>query len=923
MPILAIGSLASAAVLETQTFRLEITETGQAIHFIDKSTGADYCASPAKPFASLIKGGKTSPASAVQYEQGKMTISFADAPGKAVVKVDPADKYLLLTLVESTGIDADEIVFLDVPLTLAGTLNDPFAACALALNLKTDVAEIPGPMARLRASCCRKFGMDGATAAVIGCAQNDLRDVMKQITSAAPDVPKSTIGGPYALDAEINRGSYLFDFGDISDATVDSWIACVKSLGLNQIDFHAGKSLRFGDLTPDPGLYPKGRESVKAVLDKLHDAGISAGLHTYSFFIAKDSHYITPVPDPRLAKSEVFTLAADLPVDGDSVPIEESTKDISTITGFFVRNSVTIQIDDELITFGGAKKEAPFAFTGCKRGAYGTKAAAHQKGAKVGHLKEMFGLFVPDADSTMLEELAKVTADTFNECGFDMIYLDALDGEGILGGDQYSWHYGSKYVWDIAKNLKKSALFEMSTFHHHLWYVRARMGAWDHPTRAHKRFIDVHCKANQDGAGMFLPMNLGWWAVKTFEDGQFAAQNEPTYPDDIEYLLAKALGNDMGISLMGVNPKTINSVPAYTRLAPMFKQYEDLRHAKYFSEEVKAKLRVPGDEYTLEKAEDGKWRFRQIVYAKHKVQGIDGWSNKWVGKNRFADQPAKFRIETLFGAKPYDSGDATVVEDFSKPEAYAERASQQGVQMDVKPIAGDPMHAAAVTGASDRPEPNGSWARMTRKFEPVLNIKDKQALGVWVEGDGQGGMINVQVRSPEYTVYTGTGDHYINNDFTGRRYFELVEPEGGHIADFAWPYSASSYANYRENIDYSQLSTLSLWWNMLPQGKPVTCRLSAIKATPLVKNTIKNPKLTINGVTISMPLNIETGSYLEFTGEGTCKVYGPKGDMIAEAAPQGTVPTLKNGDNTVEFSCDPGDAAGIAPRAWVTMICKE
>ena len=55
------------------------------------------------------------------------------------------------------------------------------------------------------------------------------------------------------------------------------------------------------------------------------------------------------------------------------------------------------------------------------------------------HLKECFGLFVPDADSTLLSDVAAKTADLFNLGGFDMIYLDALDGEDILGGGENGW----------------------------------------------------------------------------------------------------------------------------------------------------------------------------------------------------------------------------------------------------------------------------------------------------------------------------------------------------------------------------------------------------------------------------------------------------------------------------------------------------
>ena len=917
------GETGATIVIENDCVKYVIGTDGRNLNFVDKAAGTDYCDRDAAPFfARVTKAGQAHNASAVAYEDGRLSVEFGESGARAVVQVELAKRYFTIEVLSVTGEGVEELTFIDVALTLHGTLEEPFACCALALNLQTNVREIPGPNRRLRAMCYSRFGFQGAKVAIIGCPQAELRDVMKEVVSAAEDLPRSDIGGPWALDAEISRGSYLFDFGALTEETVDDWIAFVKSLGMNQIDFHTGRSLRFGDCRPNPELFPRGRASVKSVIDKLHAEGIAAGLHTYAFFIAKDTPYVTPVPDPRLGKDATFTLAQALPAEADTVPVVESTQDMSTTTGFFVRNSVTLQIDDELIAYSGISKAPPYAFTGCSRGACGTLAAPHAKGAKAHHLKECFGLFTPDADSTLLAEVAANTAETFNECGFDMIYLDALDGEDILGGGQNSWHYGSKFVFEIAKRLEKPALFEMSTFHHHLWYVRARMGAWDHPNRSHKQYVDVHCAANGAGRRMFLPMNLGWWAVKTWSDGALVTQIEPTYPDDIEYLMCKCLGTDTGFSLMGVNPGNIGSVPAYQRLAPIFKQYEELRHAGHFPESIKAKLRAPGDEFTLEQGSDGKWRFIPVQYEKHKLQGIDGWSNKWAIQNRFGPQPAQLRIEALMSAAAYDSPQGVVVEDFSSPGGFTERACQKEVTAELT-ASSTPVKAGPVSGrytaSSERADPNGAWSKIERVFSPPLNIANQKALGVWVHGDGQGELLNVQLRSPEHTTYGGLGDHYVLVDFEGWRYFELIEPEGGHIKDYAWPYGGD-YAIYRECVDYAQVKRLSLWYNNLPADKNVTCCLGPIKALPLVKAKLTNPKVTIAGKTITFPTEIESGCYLEFYSMSDCRLYGPKGELLSEVTPEGDAPQLEAGDNQVEFECDV--PSQVSARAYVTVISR-
>jgi hypothetical protein len=901
---------------ENDYLRYEVATNGQNLRFVDRRTGLDYCASsPGSWVARIRRAGREFNASAVAAEQGRLTVQFGDSGVSAVLKVAAEKHYLTVEVVSVSGSGVEELVFADVLLSLKGALDEPFAGCALALNLKTNVRELPGPNHRLTASCFPRFGFAGAKVALLGCPQAELRQVLKEVVSAAPDVPHSPIGGPWASEAEINRGSYLFNFGNLSEQTVADWIGLAQSLGMNQIDFHGGSSFRFGDCRPNPDTYPKGRASLKSVIDRLHAAGLKAGLHTYAFFMDKNCPWVTPVPDPRLAKDATFTLAEHLSDDAKSVPVTESTKSMSATTGFFVRNSVTLQIDDELITYAGVAKEPPYAFTHCQRGACGTRAAAHAQGAKVHHLKECFGLFVPDGDSTLLAEVAARTAETFNECGFDMMYLDALDGEDVLGGPENGWHYGSKFVFELWQRLQRPALMEMSTFHHHLWFVRSRMGAWDHPNRSHKRFIDIHCAANEDGRAMFLPMHLGWWAVKTWT----GPQGEPTFADDIEYLCGKALAADIGFSLMGVDPASFAKNPALQRLGAITRQYEALRHANYFPAAVKSRLRVPGDEFTLSQAADGKWQFRPAQYLKRKCVGQDGELETWRVTNQFASQPLQARIEALMSAESYGASNGVTVAAFDAAQEFPDRAAAPGVQASLEPST-DRVKAGAVSGCftatNSRASRRGSWAKLGKTFSPPLNLRSQQALGLWVLGDGQGEVLNVQLQSPEHVV-GGIGEHYIVVDFTGWRYFELIEPEGERYADYAWPYGGP-YEIYRESVDFGQVAKLSLWYNHLPPGGKAACYLSPIQAVPLLKAKLRNPRLTVAGKTVAFPVELESGSYLEFRSLADCKLYGPDGALLKEFSPEGDVPVLAGGENQVAFGCE--GPPGVNARARVTLI---
>ncbi len=899
-------------LLENDYVRYVIGRDGTNVAFMDKATGSDLCTRG--PFATVMRAGKALTSSSASYENGCLTLGFQAPDVRVILAVRVHSRYIALEVLAADGEGLEELAFLD--LVLKPSPREDFGACALALNLKTNVPDLPGPNTRLRAYCYRRFGMTGAKAAIVACPIEDMRQVMQEVVLASEDLPKSPVGGPWALDSENNRGSYLFNFGDLSEKKVDEWINLARSLGITQIDLHGGSSFRFGDCHPNPEIYPRGLASMKAVTDRLHEAGILAGLHTYAFFIDKRCPWVTPKPDPRLASDATFTLARPLSCDDTVVEVLESTKDMSATTGFFVRNSATLRIEDELVTYADVRKGPTYAFVGCRRGAHGTRAAAHEMGAKVHHLKECFGLFVPDADSTLFDEVAEKTAHAFNEGGFDMMYLDALDGEDVLGGPENGWHYGSKFVFEVCKRLRRPAIMEMSTFHHHLWYVRSRIGAWDHPNRSHKRFIDLHLKANESSKRMFLPAHLGWWAFKTWT----GPQSDPTYPDDIEYLCCKCLATDTGLSIMGIDPEKVSTTPALTRLAKIVRTYEELRRQGYFPESIKNKLRLPGNEFTLGRNASGTWEFRPVQYTKHKVCMLADWTRAWSVRNEFARQPAWLRIEALMSVEPYTSPSglaiACSVQDWSQAKTADPRIRASLVESsETTPVGTGCFRYSALSRMSSRV---GAWTAVERVFRPPLDLRDRQGLGIWVHGDGQGEILNVQLRNPEHFI-PAVGEHYIDIDFVGWRYFELVEPEGERYDDYSWPYG-SPYTVYRESVDYRAVESLTLWYNNLPPDEEVACLIGELRALPLVKGQILDPTITVGKRTVTFPVRIETGSYLEFNPPSDCQLYGARGEQLMEVRPRGSAPVLGHGLNRVRFSC--GQSPDIPARARVTISTR-
>jgi hypothetical protein len=915
----ASGVQQNPIVIENTHVRYTISPEGKNLEFIDRESGADYLGAAQSSCAMVRCNGTNYPATSATLQNGLLTIEFGKTNAKAALRLEARKSYILLAVETVSGDDIESLTFLNVPLILQGRPDEQFGSCALSLNLITRVNQLPALQTYLQASCYKKFGMEGARIAIVAMPMAGMLPALRQVLTEDDEMPHCTVAGPWARDMPFNHGSYLFNFGSLTESNVDEWIAMVKNLGVNQIDNHGGRSFfRFGDFVLDKRKWPEGWDTYRRIVKRLHDAGIGSIFHTYAFFIDKQSKYVTPVPDKRLDAFRTFTLAEAIDANATEITVNESTKGVSTITGFFEQNSVILHIDDELVTFGSVSQEPPWRFTKLHRGALDTKPAPHGKGAKARHLKECFGLLVPDPESSLLEEIAKNHADIVNSCDFDGIYLDAIDGSSILRGADECWYWADKFVSDIQKNLTKPVGMEMSAMWHHFWQYRTRWQAWDYPQRGHKRFIDIHA-ASVNG-GLLLPLHLGWWNFQQFNPPQV----EPTYPDVIEYLGARLIGGNAGISLTGsIDRAHLNEVPLFRRDVDILRTCEELRRSNAFDENIRAKLREPGREFSLFQDAAGKWRFRPASYDSHTVSISEPWTASWTARNPFGEQPAKFRLEVLMSAKSYNDANNIVLADLSSPSQFEgpPRAADGVTASLVKASEGPGGSGIFSATNSGRVPSNAAWARLDRRFSLCLNLKNNQAVGVQINGDGKGQIIAIRLESPHHISLGAVADHYITVDFTGPRLFTLIETESSRWSDYIWNDGKGLYNVYRETIDFGTVESVSIWYNNLPKDKQAKCTIGPIKAMPMMPCTVKNPVVTVNGKTIDLPVEIQSGSYLELDEENEFKLYGSKGQLLKRIKPEGSIPVLSTGENEIRFSCDQVD--GPVQRVKLTLISHD
>ena len=907
----------SPIVLETADLRYVIGPDGHIVSFADKRTGKDYCArEPMTGFAHARKEGKTYGPVACSASGDLITVTLGGSAGQIVVRATPKKRWLVFEVVSVSDRKFEEVSFGVVRVALSKRTNsmagvasdDEFGAAARALNLQANLRLHGGPAPLLLPYAEAKHGLVGAKVALVGCPAQEMRAVLKDLVRQE-GLLWSPLGGPFALDAEENRGSYVF--ASISEQNADAWITLAKKAGMAEIHL-MGFERSLGHYEPRKEMFPNGLEGLKAVVAKIHAAGLKAGLHTLTGGMAPHDPFITPVPDKRLAKDAAFTLAEAIDDTAKAVPTIETPRDLETLWAYSGHGNV-IQIEDELVQYTGLAQGAPAGFTGCKRGAFGTKPRPHPKGAPAHHLFVRYGLFQPDENQGLVDDLADCIANVFNTCGFDMIYLDGL--EGMPGGS-----YGeARMAHAVFGRLKGRVLVEASNWVYHNWPFHSRIGAYDYPHWGLKRHVDIHCRDMLGyRAGSLLAAQLGWWSIlgpNADHPGQF--------PDEIEYLCAKALAYDAPMSfedvVAGPNPPHARQ----DEYLELIGRYERLRLGRHFPESILARLRAPKEDFRLRQAADGAWRLLPTDYAAHKVTGLAGGSAAWTVKNRFGPQPLRLRLEALYAADPYDSPGAAVLATFEKADEFVAGRAAAGVTAAWAP-SNEQVRDGAATGRfsarSALASRTGSWVEFSRTFAPPLNLGKCGALGAWIFGDGKGQLLNLQLTNPPQ-FWDTWDEHYVNVDFAGWRYVELHlrERDAERHADYDWPYGGTS-AVYRSPLIRNHVNRLNIWCNNLPPGDEAKCFIGPVKALPVGKVKLANPALTVEGARIVLPVTIESGQYIELEGAGECKLRDERGTVLQAVAPQGDMPNLKPGDNRLAFSCEAPD--GRPARVRVTVITQ-
>ena len=333
-----------------------------------------------------------------------------------------------------------------------------------------------------------------------------------------------------------------------------------------------------------------GYGSVREMLKKIKDAGITPGLHILHSHVGLMTKYVTPVADYRLNTTKKFRLSRPLSATDTEVYVEEDPT--GSVTADKCR---VLMFMGELISYEGYTTERPYKFYGCKRGHCNTNVRTHELGEWGGILdisEFCASSAYIDQSTSLQDEIADSIAKLW-DCGFEFMYYDGSEGtdppfEINVPLAQYR----------VFKKLSPAPIYcEGAAKAHFSWHMITGGNAFDiFPTPIFKDMIVEHPLKEAPLIGNdFTRCNFGWWA--------FAPDMRA---DVMEYGTSKAASYDCPGAFRGRFDR-FESHPRTDDILEVLRRWEDVRENGFLTEERKLLLRDPHTEYTLIVNEAGEY----------------------------------------------------------------------------------------------------------------------------------------------------------------------------------------------------------------------------------------------------------------------------------------------------------------------------
>ena len=472
-------------------------------------------------------------------------------------------------------------------------------------------------------------GVVGSKIALFGCNVNKALEILGTV-EIGEGLPHPLIDGEWVKTSPRANAAYLIT--SFTEENVEDAIALTQKAGLKYL-YHYGKTFdNWGHFELNKAAFPNGLEGLKKCVNKAKVKGIKIGTHCLSNFITTNDPYVTPIPDPRLAKVGSSQLTRALGKDDTEIEIA------SPIFFNQMENNTlkTVVLGKELIRYGSVSEASPWRLQDCQRAAFGTQASAQNSGVKISKLLDHgYKVFLTDADLTI--EMSETLAELYNKTGLRQISFDGLEGNRSTGLGTYGESL-MPFTWykALAPELKDHLIIDASRTTHFFWHIYSRMN-WGEPWYAGFRESQTQYRFNNQAYFQrnFMPGMLGWFKMTA-----------ETSLEDIEWMLTKSAGYAAGYALVA-DPESIAQNGNSDIILEKVGDWEKLRLSNVFTEAQKSAMRDNNKEFTLQRTDNQSWSWQAVhshifTHQKKVRQPGEPLNSTFTFENPASEQPLQF-----------------------------------------------------------------------------------------------------------------------------------------------------------------------------------------------------------------------------------------------------------------------------------------
>ena len=617
----------------------------------------------------------------------------------------------------------------------------------------------------------------------------------------------------------------------------------------------------------NPAMYPNGLSDMQAFKDEAAAQDLGLMFHYLSGNIGeRDPEFCYPNVHPDLQNWGALTLYApvnasatsltvvpdagvEMPIIGTDVPIYAPPV-VSSVFTF-----KTFRIGNEWIKAATVTDlgNGTWRLDGVSRGLWSTSAAGYGAGEGLRGYLQVYGDFVPDPNSALLETIATRWANLNNTLELRHGSFDGIEQHKAYG----PWGM-QKFGTLVYENL-------------------------DHPTSADssagpapKAWIEY--KFNRvKGAlgGDFKP--FGQCAIFLGDESWSTIGLEA-----LEYRLNRqASKNTRGFSLgsydvIGVSLETLEGHGLTDDFLTKIKNWKQASHAMdsaqrtAMEEWVTTPLarRALNGNYSYGEA---LWRLKGSVFERWFALGTDIYTGYWhLGQEHGTITPRFYLhngdIQTLDVPSELNSG-ADRVRIVGRVLPRYDAASAGNIDL-MTYLGGSPLTVSGINSTGSAVWTDTGFTSYA--VSPSLDLAANRGIGLWVTGDGSGANLVIRLTEGE------SRDYVVPINFTGRRWIEIPFGEAAwRVRDWGWAKAT------RKFMDYSNVKYIKIGIGHIPANTSCSVLVEDLTALSETHEALVNPAITLGGQTVNVNGSIDCENHFILDEDGLFTVYDPNWNALS------------------------------------------